>query len=76
MTPVKYRAWPIDLNTFEKKELPIPSDRDTLFSGFNTPLIAGILYAGSCFAIQVDASRNTCVVDLENGTTTMIADFE
>lgn len=72
----KYRVWSIDLKTFEKHERSIPSDRETLFFGFNTPFATGNMYAGSCFAIQVDAARNTYIVDLENGITTMIADFE
>ena len=72
----KYRAWSIDLNTFEKKEMLIPSDRETLFLGFNTPFATGNMYAGSCFAIQVDAVRNTYIVDLEYGTTSMIANFD
>ena len=72
----KYQVWSIDLNTFEKKEIPFLSDRETLFLGFNTPFATGNMYAGSCFAIQVDAAQNTYIVDLKNGTTTMIADFE
>lgn len=72
----KYRAWSIDLSTFEKKEMMIPSDRETLFLGFNTPFATGNMYAGSCFAVQVDSARNTYIVDLENGTTTEIPDFE
>ncbi len=72
----KNRGWSIDLNTLEKTEMSGLSERETLFLGFNTPFATGNMYAGSCFAIQVDAARNTYIVDLKNGTTTMIADFE
>lgn len=71
----KYRIWAINLNTLERKELPVTADRETLFMGFNTAFSTGNMYAGNCFALQVDEDRNTYIVDLKTGTTTLIAGF-
>lgn len=71
----KYSVWMIDLNTFERRDIPVTTDRETLFMGFNTAFTTGNMYVGSCFAIQVDQERNTYIVDLENSTTTLIAGF-
>lgn len=71
----KCRVWKIDLNSFDRVDIPVATDRETLFMGFNTAFATGAMYAGSCFALQVDENQNTYIVDLENGTTTLIDDF-
>lgn len=43
--------------------------------GFNQTIHWGNLYAGSCFAVEVDQTRNVYVIDLQTGEKTVIPGY-
>ena len=70
-----YRAWNIDLITFERKELftDMPNRMGengagiVYLSGFDTTVHWGIMFTGSHFALETNAMGNVTVIDLVNG---------
>lgn len=109
-----YRAWSIDLSTFERRELfsGIPATATTSYDvwsetyelyrnapdvwekisggkelkplgcaglhfidGFSKTSHWGNMYAGTCFALEVDSNRNVFVIDLATGEKNTIPGF-
>lgn len=72
-----YRAWSIDLTTFERKELfsGIPNamgkDEDetgiVYLSGFDTTVHWGTMFGGSYFAVEKNTDGSVNVIDMETG---------
>ena len=72
-----YRAWAIDLETFERRELfsQIPNAMGgsgeeagiVYLSGFDTIVHWGTMFTGSCFALEKDTSGAVTVIDLATG---------
>lgn len=81
----RYRAWTIDLTTFERRELfdAMPNAASTewfdpgieFMTGFDTMIHWGNMYAGSYFALEVDENRNVYVIDLKTGERTQVEGF-
>ncbi len=79
-----YRAWSIDLTTFERTEL-----FDSVFSasateagagivfmmGFDSWVHEGNMYTGSAFALETDEAQNVRVIDLATGQKAPIEGF-
>lgn len=73
----KYRAWAIDLNTMERRELfadmynVIPEKESSAgivyLSGFDTTVHWGTMFTGSHFALETDNAGNVTVIDLITG---------
>lgn len=81
----KYRAWAIDLNTMERKELfadmtnVIPEKECgagiVYLSGFDTTVHWGTMFNGSHFALETDEAANVTVIDLATGEKIPIEGF-
>ena len=72
-----YRAWTIDLTTFEREELfsdrpnamgsPGTDEGIVYLSGFDTTIHWGTMFTGSYFALKKDMAGNVFVIDLATG---------
>ncbi len=72
-----YRAWSIDLTTFERRELfsAVPNVMGekahgagiVYLSGFDTTVHWGTMFTGSHFALETDEAGNVSAIDLETG---------
>ncbi len=63
----QYRAWSIDLNTLERKELFSGISNVIYLTGFDTTVHWGTMFAGSHFALELDEVSNVTVIDLATG---------
>lgn len=77
LTDGYYKVWSIDLNTLQRTELlaptlnaaitPEPDAGIVYMMGFDSWVHEGNMYAGSVFALEVDADQNVSVIDLATG---------
>ena len=63
----QYRAWNVDLETLERKELFSGNSNAMYLNGFDTIVHWGTMFTGSHFALEVDEAGNVTVIDLATG---------
>lgn len=63
----QYRAWNIDLETLERKELFSGNPNVMYLNGFDTIVHWGTMFTGSHFALEVEENSNVTVIDLATG---------
>ena len=63
----QYRAWNVDLETLERKEVFTGNPNVMYLNGFDTIVHWGTMFTGSHFALEVDENSNVTVIDLATG---------
>ena len=63
----QYRAWNVDLETLERKEVFTGNPNVMYLNGFDIIVHWGTMFTGSHFALEVDENSNVTVIDLATG---------